>query len=38
MNKSEYKSCKRVKCPFYDYKICPHRTECDYSKDLRWHK
>ena len=34
--KQDYKPCKRKKCPYYDYKICPHRKECDYSKESVW--
>lgn len=24
--KQDYKPCNRKKCPYYDYKICPHRN------------
>ena len=36
MKKRDYKSCNRKKCVYYGYKICPHRKECDYSKDVVW--
>lgn len=32
----QYKPCKRTKCPYYNYKICPHKKECDHSRELAW--
>lgn len=34
----DYKPCKRKKCPYYDYKICPHKNKCEYSKELVWRR
>lgn len=38
MKTDNYKSCKRKNCPYYEFKICPHRRTCDYSKELVWNK
>lgn len=34
--KENYKPCKRKNCPYYNYKICPYKFVCDYSKELVW--
>lgn len=36
--KKDYKPCKRKKCPYYDYKVCPHKNDCDHSKESVWRK
>lgn len=36
MKKNDNKSCKRNKCPYYEYKTCPHRKECDHSNETTW--
>lgn len=36
MTRGECKSCDRKKCPYYHLTVCPHRKECEHSKDSVW--
>ena len=36
MKKNNYKSCNRKNCPYYEYKVCPCKDKCDYSRDALW--
>lgn len=33
---NKHKSCKRKKCPYYYFALCPYRKSCEYSRDAVW--